>query len=79
MSDKPKEYYFTVNYLFAAYLQTREGGSLKIVKIEKIRPGKARFYFDISPEDAERRQMSFHNSTCAEFEAMRKSTIDLAY
>ena len=79
MTEKPKELYFTVNYLFAAYLQTKEGGGHKIVKIEKIRPGKARFYFDISPEVADKCQMSFHNSTCAEFEAMRKSTIDLAY
>jgi len=71
--------YSTVNYLFAAYLQTKEGGAHKIAKIEKIRPGKARFYFDISEKEAEERQFGFHNSVCSEFESIRKQTIDLAY
>ena len=69
----------TVNYLFASYLQTKEAGGHKIVKIEKLRPGKARFYFEITPAEAERLQMSFHQSVCSEFEALRKATIDLAY
>jgi hypothetical protein len=69
----------TVNYLFATYLQTKEGGGLKIAKIEKLRPGKARFFFDIKPEEAEILQMRFHQSVCSEFESIRKSTIDLAY
>jgi hypothetical protein len=71
--------YDTVNYLFAAYLQTREGGGHKIAKVEKIRPGKAKFYFDIQPAEAEALQLRFHNSICAEFEQMRKQTINLAY
>jgi hypothetical protein len=71
--------YGTVNYLFATYLQTKEGGGHKIAKIEKIRPGKARFYFDIKPDEAEKLQMSFHGSVCSEFESLRKATIDLAY
>lgn len=69
----------TVNYLFATYLQTKEGGGLKIAKIEKIRPGKARFYFDITEKEAEQKQFDFHNSVCSEFESIRKQTIDLAY
>ncbi len=69
----------TVNYLLATYLQTKEGGGHKIVKVEKIRPGKARFCFDIKPEDAEAAQMRFHSSSCSEFESLRKATIDLAY
>jgi hypothetical protein len=69
----------TVNYLFAAYLQTKEGGGYKIAKIEKIRPGKAKFYFEISDAEAEERQLAFHKSSCSEFEAMRKATINLAY
>ena len=71
--------FWTVNYLFATYLQTKEGGAAKIVKIEKIRPGKARFFFDMSHADAEQAQIKFHNSSCSEFESLRKSTIDLAY
>ena len=71
--------YFTVNYLFATYLQTEEGGKHKIVNIEKIRPGKAKFHFNIAKEDADKIQLKFHNSCCAEFELLRKSTIDLAY
>lgn len=69
----------TVNYLFATYLQTKEAGGHKIVKIEKIRPGKARFFFEIAPDAAEILQMKFHQSVCSEFEALRKQTIDLAY
>jgi len=69
----------TVNYLFAAYLQTKEAGAHKIAKIEKLRPGKARFYFEISKEESDRLQMQYHQSSCAEFEALRKNTIDLAY
>ena len=71
--------YFTVNYLFATYLQTREGGSHKISKVEKMRPGKAKFYFEISPDQAEQLQFQFHQSVCAEFESLRKATINLAY
>ena len=71
--------YSTVNYLLATYMQTKEGGGHKIVKIEKIRPGKARFFFDVNPNDAESLQMRFHSSTCSEFESLRKQTIDLAY
>lgn len=71
--------FWTVNYLFATYLQTKEGGGLKIVKIEKLRPGKARFYFDLTPAEAEKAQIKYHNSSCAEFESLRKATIDLAY
>ena len=71
--------YSTVNYLFAAYLQTSEGGTHKIVKIEKLKPGKARFYFEVSQEEAEKIQLKFHGSICSEFESLRKSTIDLAY
>ena len=71
--------YQTVNYLFATYLQTTEGGSHKISKVEKIRPGKARFYFEISQEEADKIQIKHHNSCCMEFEALRKSTIDLGY
>lgn len=71
--------YYTVNYLFAAYLQTRVGGGHKIQKVEKVRPGKAKFYFDLSKEEIDSCQLKFHNSCCVEFEAMRKATIDLAY
>lgn len=71
--------FYTVNYLFATYLQTKEGGGFKIAKIEKVRPGKAKFYFDIDPEQAEQIQLKFHNSICSEFEQIRKLTIDLCY
>jgi hypothetical protein len=71
--------WFTVNYLLATYLQTKEGGGHKIVKVEKIKPGKAKFFFNISSDEAERMQLKFHSSCCAEFEAIRKSTIDLGY
>ena len=77
MSDEKG--FWTVNYLFATYLQTKEGGGHKIVKIEKIRPGKARFYFDVESPVAEEAQIRFHNSSCSEFESLRKATIDLAY
>ena len=42
--------YNTVNYLFAAYLQTPDGGNHSIYKVKKIRPGKAEFVFDITEE-----------------------------
>jgi hypothetical protein len=71
--------YFTVNYLFATYLQTKEGGGHKIERVEKVRPGKAKFHFNLSPEEAEEIQLRFHKSACSEFESLRKSTIDLAY
>jgi hypothetical protein len=71
--------YCTVNYLFATYLQTKEGGAFKIQRVEKVRPGKAKFFFDISEEEAERLKFKFHNSSCSEFEEFRKRTIDLAY
>lgn len=71
--------FFTVNYLFATYLQTSEGGSHKISKVEKLRPGKAKFFFEITQEQAEHLQFKFHQSVCAEFESLRKATIDLAY
>lgn len=71
--------WFTVNYLLATYLQTREGGNHKIEKVEKVKPGKAKFFFNITSEEAEKAQLKFHSSVCSEFEAIRKSTIDLAY
>jgi hypothetical protein len=69
----------TVNYLLAAYLQTREGGSHQVAKVEKIRPGKAKFFFDITPAQAEELQFKFHQSVCLEFEHKRRATMDLAY
>jgi len=71
--------FWTVNYLLATYLQTKEGGSHKISRIEKLKPGKAKFYFDLSQEAAEEIQLRYHNSSCAEFEQVRKLTIDLTY
>ncbi len=71
--------YVTVNYLFASYLQTAEAGNRKILRVEKIRPGKAKFFFDLPEEEAERLKLQFHNSACSEFERHRKYTIDLAY
>lgn len=71
--------YYTKNYLFAAYLQTREGGSHSIVKVEKIKPGKAQFFFDISREDADALMLQFHDSDYMRFEEIRKNTINLAY
>ena len=71
--------YYTVNYLFASYLQTKEGGEHKIVKVDKVRPGKAQFYFDLTKEEAEKVKLKFHNSCCSEFEQIRKQTIDLCY
>jgi hypothetical protein len=78
MSDDSK-YFWTVNYLFATYLQTTEAGSNKIVKVEKIKAGKAKFYFDIPKSKADELQLAFHRSVCNEFESLRKATIDLAY
>jgi hypothetical protein len=69
----------TVNYLFAAYLQTQEGGSHQIKRVEKLRPGKAKFFFDISPEQIEALQLKFNQSVCLEFENKRRATMDLAY
>lgn len=69
----------TVNYLLATFLQTTEGGRHKIVKVEKVRPGKAKFYFDINPKEADELQLKFQYSVCSEFESLRKQTIDLAY
>jgi len=71
--------FYTVNYLFATYLQTKEAGSHKISKVEKLRPGKAKFYFEITPDQAEQLQFNFHQSICSEFESLRKQTINLAY
>lgn len=69
----------TVNYLFAAYLQTIDGGDHKIANVNKIKPGKAEFFFDISDEEAEGLKLKFHESCCIKFEQIRKNTIDLAY
>lgn len=74
-----RKLYVTVNYLFAAYLQTGEAGGRKIIKVEKVRPGKAKFFFELPEEEAERLKLQFHNSVCSEFERHRKYTIDLAY
>lgn len=71
--------YVTVNYLFASYLQTSEAGSHKIQRVEKIRDGKAKFFFNISEEDAAELKLKWTNSICAEFERLRKLTIDLAF
>lgn len=71
--------WYTVNYLFAAYLQTKTAGENKVQKVEKVRPGKAKFYFDLTKEEVDAQQLKFHNSCCMEFEAVRKKTIDLAY
>lgn len=71
--------YHTVNYLQAAWLQTVSGGSHTIIKVEKIKPGKAKFYFDITEEEAEKIKLEFHDSCCQKFEQMRRNTIDLAY
>ena len=71
--------YVTVNYLFASYLQTSEAGSHKIQRVEKIRAGKAKFFFNLTEEEASGLKLQWTNSICAEFERMRKLTIDLAY
>lgn len=68
-----------MNYLFAAYLQTGEAGGHKIIRHEKVRQGKAKFFFNITEEQAERLKLQFHHSVCSEFERLRKITIDLAY
>jgi len=69
----------TVNYLFAAYLQTKEAGSYRIKRVEKVRAGKAKFFFDLSDKKAEDLKLQWHHSACSEFERVRKYTIDLAY
>jgi hypothetical protein len=74
-----KDLYCTVNYLFASYLQTADGGHHKIKKVEKIRAGKAKFFFDITEPQADELKLKFHNSACSEFERFRKYTIDLSY
>ena len=71
--------YVTVNYLFAAYLQTRAGGNNKLAKVELIRRGRAKFFFDITDKEATDLKFKFHSSCCLEFETKRKFTIDLAY
>jgi len=71
--------YYTVNYLLAAYLQTEECGNIEIAKTEKIKNGRAKFYFNITPEEAEKFKVQFHDSICYEFESKRKKTISLAY
>lgn len=71
--------YVTVNYLFAAFLQTRECGGHQIQRVEKVRPGKAKFFFSITEKEAERLKLKFLSSSCSEFERLRKYTIDLAY
>lgn len=69
----------TVNYLFATYLQTREAGGHKVKNVKKIRAGKAEFYFEMNEDEAEKLQLQFHESSCSEFERLRKQTIDLCY
>lgn len=71
--------YVTVNYLFASYLQTGEGGGHRIKRVEVIKPGKAKFFFDLSEEQAAELKLKWVSSSCAEFENLRKSTIDLAF
>jgi hypothetical protein len=70
--------YVTVNYLFATYLQTKAGGNHRIVKIEKVRKGKSKFFFNLSEEEADRLKVQYHNSDVAEFERLRRQTIELA-
>lgn len=72
-------YYVTVNYLFASYLQTSEAGSHKIKKVEKIKPGKAKFFFEITEEQATELKHRFHDSVCSEFERCRRYIIDLSH
>jgi hypothetical protein len=69
----------TVNYLFAAWLQTREAGSNRIQKVDVIRPGKAKFFFDLTEDKAAELKLMWVNSPCSEFERLRKYTVDLAY
>lgn len=71
--------YCTVNYLFAAYLQTKEAGEKRMIRFEKVRAGKAKFFFELSDKEAERLKLQFHHSICFEFERLRKATIDLSY
>jgi len=71
--------YVTLNYLFAAYLQTSEAGGHRIKKVEIVKRGKAKFFFDITEEEASRLKLEWHNSICSEFERIRKYTIELSY
>jgi len=71
--------YYTVNYLFATFLQSKAGGDHKIQKVEKVRLGRAKFYFNLTKEELDGHQLKFHNSCCTEFEDLRKKTISLAY
>jgi hypothetical protein len=71
--------YVTVNYLFAAYLQTSEAGNHKIVRVEKIKPGKAKFFFSITEDQVIELKFRFNESVCSEFERCRRHTIDLSY
>lgn len=70
---------YTINYLLATYLQTQDGGAHKIQKVEKVRPGKAKFFFNVTPEEHEKIKLKFHSSAAAEYEQVRKRTIDLCY
>jgi len=74
-----EQLYCTVNYLFAAYLQTKEAGAHQLVRFEKIHRGKAKFFFSITEDQASALKLKFHQSPCSEFERLRKYTIDLAY
>lgn len=69
----------TVNYLFAAYLQTNEAGGHRIKRVDVLKPGKAKFFFDLTENQAAELKLKWVGSTCAEFENLRKSTIDLAF
>lgn len=71
--------YYTVNYLFAAYLQTKTGGEYAISRVEKVSVGKAKYFFDITSDEAEKRKFEFSQSDFLRFEQIRRSTIDLAY
>jgi len=71
--------YKTTNYLFATFLQTKACGELKIVKVEKLQPGRAVFHFDITNDEAEEYKLKFHKSCCLDFEKKRKDTISLAH
>jgi hypothetical protein len=74
-----ESFYVTVNYLFASYLQTSEAGSHRISRVEKIKPGKAKFFFSITEAQATELKFKFHESVCSEFERCRRHTIDLSY
>lgn len=68
-----------MNYLFAAFLQTKECGGYQIQRVEKVRPGKAKFFFAITEKEADQLKLKFLSSVCSEFERLRKYTIDLSY